>query len=236
MTHQISVLCPTRGRPELFKRMVSSAYQTGTGDFEVLAYIDDDDDTADEYAVVDGVTRRMGPSNGVGVAWNTLARQANGDVLMLANDDLVFTTPDWDRKIMEAIDYSPWSDSVYVAWAPDGAPNPHARCTFPFVPSLWIDILGELVPEIFHFLYHDTWIHEVGRFMDRLIIVEGVEIEHQHFSNKKAPYDDTYRRHREGKDNQAKRREDKTLFAKTSDMRKDWAARLTRPRNFGAGA
>lgn len=220
----ISVLCPTRERPVIFKRMVESAINNGDDNFEILAYIDDDDTTV--YPMnCNHVDFFHGPSYGVGRAWNHLAANSNGDVLMLANDDLVFRTKHWDTIILERIEQH-YKNRMYVCWANDGSGNSAKRCTFPFVPRAWIKAVKLFVPEIFHFLYHDTWIHNVGKSLGNLLYLDDVLIEHKHFAFNKAEYDATYKRHRIGKDNQRKRREDENMFRKTAQLREQWAVLL----------
>lgn len=227
-TDMISVLCPTRERPELFTRMVDSALMTGGKNFELLAYVDDDDPKLGEYARLDldGVKLIAGLPDGVGKAWNRLAREAKGNLLMMANDDLVFRTDGWDERLMTAIDSRGLSDGVFVAWANDGAPGCGRRCAFPIVSRRWVEIIGQFAPECFNFLYHDTWVHDVGRLVDRLIYVPDVLIEHKHFSFKKADYDATYRRHREGRENKAKRKQDEQTYKNSRRLREQWAQLL----------
>lgn len=231
MIDKISILCPTRERPELFKRMMNSISVTSVGSCEVLVYIDDDDPCIQEYRTVRHEFESLckfylGSSNGVGRAWNVLAKEATGSLLMLANDDLVFRTEGWDAKIIQAINDNGLNEQMFVAWADDGMPDSNKRCTFPIVPVEWLKAVGSLVPEIFHFLYHDTWIESVGQDLGRTLYMKHVMIEHCHFTFKKAAYDATYQRHRVGSENVRKRREDKAMFTKTKHLREQWAQML----------
>ena len=45
----ISISCPSRGRPELAKRMIDTAYETAASDIQFLIYLNDDDPMLDEY-------------------------------------------------------------------------------------------------------------------------------------------------------------------------------------------
>lgn len=251
--NSISVLCPTRGRPELFKRMVESAInkgaiinESGMTRVRIYAYVDENDPTVDEYlrlrvplytGVKDGyrecamveiekdhrIDIIVGPSNGVGVAWNILANKADGDLLMMANDDLVFKTPSWDKIIIDTIisDGRAAEDGIFVAWADDGAPSPNKRCAFPIIHRRWYETLGYFTPECFNFLWHDTWIHNIGKTLDRCIHIPDVLIEHRHFSFKKAAFDKTYERHRVGAEASKKRVADRDMFARTTKKRID---------------
>lgn len=226
MKSKISILCPSRGRPEIFERMVNSIVNNGTGRSEILVYLDEDDPQRSAYplTLVDEVV--TGPSRGLGKIWNQLARFAKGDLLMMANDDLVFITKEWDRRIIETINETAPRDDIFVAWADDGAPNSAGRCTFPIVSRSWFEVLGYLAPECFHFLWHDTWVGDIGKRLGRTMFIADVLIEHRHYAFKKANYDETYRRHRTGIENAAKRKEDKLTFKQTSDERQRDAERL----------
>ena len=45
----ISFCCPSRGRPELAKRLVDTATATQKYDTEFLFYLNDDDETLEQY-------------------------------------------------------------------------------------------------------------------------------------------------------------------------------------------
>jgi len=205
--------------------MVESAHEHGVGDFEIFAYLDDDDPTWDKYSgKINGVCKvdwHVDPPLSVGKAWNKLAADCRGDYLFMANDDLVFHTPEWDRLLQEA----PLpSDGIFVAWANDawandGRSQSRTKCCFPYVSRAWYECLGYLAPECFHFLWHDTWVWDVGRRLDRLFHIDHVLIEHRHFTCHKAKYDATYRRHREGSAAVSKRHQDQRMFERTADQR-----------------
>ena len=45
----ISISCPSRGRPELAKRMIETALDTAENEVEFLIYLNDDDPTLEQY-------------------------------------------------------------------------------------------------------------------------------------------------------------------------------------------
>lgn len=208
----VSLLCPTRKRPAELERMIRSAVKTAIGSIEILVYVDDDDPT--RHLDIAPAIKFVGPSNGVGRAWNHLAMRATGARLMMANDDLVFETIGWDHELLSR---EP-ADRIYVAWFNDGSMKPE-RCAFPIVSRRWYEALGYFVPECFHFLWHDAWVWDVGRRLRRELPILSVLVEHHHFAFKKAEYDETYRRHRVGPDNQRKRREDEATFIAMAEQR-----------------
>ena len=81
---KISILCPTRQRPNIFIRMVNSALGNSNGQCEILAYIDNDDSSIYPEARPD-VKFMHGPSNGVGWAWNALAKKSTGEIHVSLN-------------------------------------------------------------------------------------------------------------------------------------------------------
>lgn len=197
--------------------MRRTAIATADTMIEVLFYVDVDDPLRGDYATLEPI---VGPSDGVGKAWNRLATVAKGDLLMMGNDDLRFETRGWDQAILEAIDRSGFGrDGLFVAWANDGSPKAATNCTFPIVSRLWYEVLGYFTPECFHFLWHDTWIRDLGQRLGRLIYVPQALIEHRHFSFGKSMMDNTSKRHRMAPDSSRKRREDETMFCRTAGDR-----------------
>ena len=228
---KISVLCPSRGRPEIFLRMAKSARAMGTGRHEILLYLDRDDPVASQYTVsappdnlIDKVL--MGAPVTVGRAWNQIAKESHGDFLMMANDDLVFVTEKWDQRIGEWLEVNGPEDEIFVAHVDDGASNPDSRCAFPIISRRWYECLEYFTPEYFHFLYHDTWIADIGKRLKRFLYISDVLIEHRHFAFKKSPCDQTYQRHRVGQVNAKKRQEDQRLFNELAGIRERDAGHL----------
>lgn len=226
----VSILCPTRGRPELAQRMVDSALGTAQDGVEIWLYVDPDEPDMSGYGHIHGAEVWHGDvSRGVGAAWNILARASSGSVMMMGNDDLVFHTAGWDRKIKEALHScsnvskentnSPHAQPLRLVWVDDGSGRASSCCAFPIIPRRWMDIVGYFTPECFHFLWHDTYVHDVAKRADLCQYIPDVLIEHCHFSFGKAEKDETYERHRQGPENARKRKEDKATFGRTRLLR-----------------
>jgi hypothetical protein len=97
----ISILCPTRGRPDQFARMVDSALDLAARPeaVEVVAYFDNDDPAgyqAGRYRAV------RGPRILLSEAWNECRGAAAGPIYMHAGDDLIFRTRGWDGLVRDA--------------------------------------------------------------------------------------------------------------------------------------
>lgn len=195
----ISILTPTRGRPELLQQMVASA------DAEHLLYMDDDD----PQEVPDGCRAFIGPRVRLGIAWNTLARNATGGYLMMGNDDLVFHGP-WRERLEEEVK----PHELKVACFNDGI-NEGRHFAFPIVTRAWYEKMGSFTAEIFNFGYHDTWIFDIAKKMDACVYIGDILVEHLHPTTGKRPVDQTFReRNWSG---------DRELFEYTDPVRQDLA-------------
>jgi hypothetical protein len=92
----VSLLVPTRGRPDQIASMWASACATASrpNDLELVIYVDDDDPTV--LPDLGDATIIHGPRIVLSDCWNKCAAAATGDILWLGNDDVLFRTPGWD--------------------------------------------------------------------------------------------------------------------------------------------
>lgn len=227
---KISILTPTRNRPNNCERFIKSIYNTcaNRNSVELLFYVDDDDPALDTYLSLDKHCQTeysdfyriqfiKGEPKSVSISWNDLASKCFGDVLIMGNDDLVYATDGWDYLLEQELKKFD-KDNVYVAWMEDGI-NGEAHCAFPIVSREWYECLGRFTPGCFHFGYNDTWIFDVGKMLDRTHFMPHIKAEHLHFS-KGAPMDDTYARNRTQEKGNLYAK-DKVLFNKTRNIRLD---------------
>lgn len=184
----ISVLCPTRGRPELLQRSLGSLlYQADHSELvEVLIATDRDDPTVlDTYERISGagvrVTEfpaRLGYKR-LHEYVNALAATARGRWLLNWNDDAVMQTDGWDSVIM--------AQEPGVLWL--GSNETQTGCNiFPAWPRAWTDAMGHvsLSPHC------DTWMQEVGSLVGRQWEVP-VRVTHDNPRLTGRPEDLTYR-------------------------------------------
>lgn len=156
----ISVLCPSRGRPELLARSLKSLLDTASDpqDVEVLVRIDTDDPTSDRYwlTLLDCGSFRMFAGESFGytgqhIYTNALAGAARGDWLMNWNDDALMLTEGWDEVVRR-------HDGRFelLAFA-----HNHGEDYDPFVcvPHRWFDTCGHLSLDC----RLDTWMGQVAR-------------------------------------------------------------------------
>jgi glycosyltransferase involved in cell wall biosynthesis len=240
---RISILTPTRNRPNNCERFIKSIYNTAweRGGIELLFYVDKDDPAVEaykdlerhcktEYIGLYNVRFIIGEPQSVSISWNDLAKECTGDVLIMGNDDLVYRTPGWDQTLeKELVQYE--EDKIYVAWFEDKI-NGENHCAFPMVSKEWYKCLGRFTPGCFNFGYNDTWIFEVGKMLDRCHFIPSVVVEHLHFSQGKSEMDDTYARNRTQEKGNLYAR-DKVIFNKTRAVRQDDRDKLRRLIDIG---
>jgi hypothetical protein len=151
----ITVLCPSRGNPALLYRSVQSLRSTATGDLQVLAAIDPDE--AALYAAADaypGTEFWIAPErygyDRLHVYYQRLAPLAQGDWLLIWNDDATMMTLGWDAEIMAL------PREVFVA----DVRSPHyPLCCFPAVRREAVEALGKFSTDTPHV---DTFWGDIG--------------------------------------------------------------------------
>ena len=166
MSKVISILTPTRQRPNRLSEFVMSVYQhTEEKDrVEMLMYVDRDDPTKDQYMdfllhckseFPDFLRVHMifDEPKSVSKSWNDLYARSVGDIIIMGNDDLLYRTPSWDRMV--ELESNIFNDDIYCMWMDDRI-NRESHCAFPIVSRKWCETLGYFTPGVFHFGYNDT--------------------------------------------------------------------------------
>lgn len=184
----ISLLVPTRGRPEGFARMVRSAIDTAWSPdrVEVVAYQDADDQ---RYAEGWSDQTIVGERIVLSEMWNRCAEAARGNILMQCADDLVFRSEGWDAHIAKAFDAC--SDRIIFVHGDDGNQGDKLG-THGFLHRRWVDVLGYFVPPYFSSDYNDVWLTEVADALKRRVYVPEVFTDHLHYSFGKGVVDRTH--------------------------------------------
>ena len=168
----ISLLCPSRGRPELAKRLVDSALATAKTDIEILLYLNEDDPCLEEYQrLIDPKYIEIGPDRSPAYSWNLLADQAKHDIFFLLGDDVEFITQDWDQLTINH--FNKFKDKLACIYPLHTTGKRHKNPHF-CVHRNWKDILGYFVPPQFWHWYVDTWTREVAQKIDRYVLMEDV--------------------------------------------------------------
>jgi len=187
----ISVLVPTRNRPQNVRRLVDSALETAETDVEFVFYVDEDDDSAvDVIRSYEQTQIVSGPRVVLSETWNECWTYARHDVGMHCGDDIVFRTSGWDTRVLEVFDQYP--DKIVFVHGRDGYQDRRVG-THGFLHQNWVDAVGYFVPPYFSSDYNDLWITEVADVLGRRVYLADVYTEHMHPVIGKGEWDQTHR-------------------------------------------
>ena len=191
---KISILCPTRERPEQVIRLIESILKNAKNPelIEILFYIDQDDATfpnLDKFG--DTVNVYQGPRTWISNAQNFLYSNCHGDIIMTAADDMVFRTAGWDSVVVATFESIP--DKIALVYGNDLGTHAGKIATHGFFHRNWVETLGTWVQPGRGSLW-DLWSTENARVLGRLIYLEELIIEHVHYRQSKvgAEFDKTY--------------------------------------------
>lgn len=150
----IAILCPTRNRSKLFQRMTGSIKNTANSNIHIFSGSNGADDYVNTQFPVDAPTCWM---------WNRLAELAldhtEAKLFMLGADDIIFTTPCWDRALLDH--YNALENKIHVyalrdSRDPDGTPHP-------IVTREYIEAMGYFLPPIFLHWFVDSWTVDIAK-------------------------------------------------------------------------
>jgi glycosyltransferase involved in cell wall biosynthesis len=154
----ISVLLPSRGRPDSLLRSIDSLRSAAArpNELEILVASDLDDPQTAEVASKAGarsITMERVGYAGLHHYVNELAMAAQGDWLALWNDDAYMETPNWDELVSA---HEPGCPQV-LSLASTG--QDHSPSCFPIISRALLRVLGcfSLSPHC------DTWVEVIGR-------------------------------------------------------------------------
>ena len=195
----ISFSCPSRGRPDLAKRLVDTATETQKGQTEFLFYLNDDDEKLEEYKdLLDEKHYTIGPNQSTCYSWNLMCDKASHDIVMLMGDDVQVKTKDWEQLIVEQFDK--YEDKILMVVPSDGRrkgtknlgnevklwedkPLPAAHFA---VHKNWTNTLGYLAPAFFWHWNVDTYTQKVARKLNRCLYLPTVEFKAKKIINDNA--------------------------------------------------
>lgn len=187
---KISLLLPTRERPEQFKRFYHSAMDTADkpGRIEVAIYVDDDDNSYDGIDFYN-LKKVRGERIVLSEMWNKCWDVATGDIFGHMGDDIVFRTEGWDSAIEEAINARP--GKICFVWCNDVSPESQRNefGTHGFVHRNWTNIIQRFVPPYYASDYNDTHFNDVARALGVGTYLHNHITEHMHYSLGKAEKD-----------------------------------------------
>ncbi len=192
----IAILCPTRARPKLFKRMIDSALATANNPKNIGFYvaIRDEDRAVYTQEILHKVRHRHLMPDGMPTShkWNALAEHAYKDgntLFMLAADDIVFTTPCWDKALLEHYNGLGQKAHVYSFLdSRDAYGTPH-----PIITKEYIDAMGYFLPPIFLHWFVDSWTVSIAQANNAFTHLKDYLLVHDK-SNDRGNGDETHNR------------------------------------------
>lgn len=166
----IHLICPSRGRPDLAKRMWESALKTATHPEQLSLHLGVHDYETYKYQVT---FNQAGLSRGVTYYevkdWSTvystntiathLLSDLNAKLFIVACDDTIFSTAGWDKALIDH--YQALESKVHVyalqdSRSADGTPHP-------IVTREYIQAMGYLFTPIFLHWFVDTWLAGIAK-------------------------------------------------------------------------
>ncbi len=166
----ISVLCPSRSRPVLAKRMVDSVLKNPGCDVEVILYLNKDDPLLTDY--LDNIKNAriiVGPDQSTSYSWNLMAPQSKYDIMMLMGDDAIIDTDNWGHLVIQ--EFAKVPDKILMV-APKAGSLGRSKCPHFFLHKNWMNALGYFLPPHFHHHYVDHWIRDVAMSIRRYVHLE----------------------------------------------------------------
>lgn len=188
----ISLLLPSRGRPDSLLRMVRSANQTADDpdDIEFIVILDIDGGAYQTFASITNLKFFSTERTLLSKYWNMAYEQAVGPIYMHCADDIVFHTKGWDTKVKDA--FRQYPDRIVLVYGDDGDPNEEKNFgTHSFLHKNWVDALGYFVPPYFSSDFNDTWLNELADAIGRKVKID-IFTEHMHFAFRKGELDLTH--------------------------------------------
>lgn len=185
----ISVVCPTRNRPEWLRRLWQSAKDTASVMPEFCTYIDDDDTFSVPICKELGIKYRQGPPKVYTQNYNEAYVLATGSIAFDVADDFIFREKNWDLKVIAEFDKT--DDKLIFVHGFDGTEGAENATHF-FVHRRWVETLGYLFPPYFRWANADVWMTRVAKLIGRQVYLPITLAEHMHLCQGKALADKTY--------------------------------------------
>ena len=194
------MICATRSRPDMTKKMIKSWKDTQSGLSDMVIMLDDDDPELDKYDVegvfkeVTDTARKMVREGGCGIKFPRGSAQLNQKAYEmypdykyygLVGDDTIFRTKDWDKIVIDR--FKEVGDFGMIYGDDLGCHKP----VMPFITANLIKLVGYLVPPKFIHMRIDRIWWDITKYSNNIHSVP-IVMEHMHPHWGKGEYDDTY--------------------------------------------
>ena len=194
----ISVLLPTRKRPDKLKRLVKSLHDMSNNLPEIVVYVDDDDqETIDKATelnlklVVGSRLDCLSDTWSLSDMWNKCYAHSTGDIVVTCGDDVVFLTPSWDVMVESC--FAKYPDKIIMVYGDivfgDEARPSHNH---PIIHRRSVEAVGYFSPPYPPFTGNDFWWRDVFTYLNRICHVHFI-MDHLHYTVDKSEFDETYK-------------------------------------------
>jgi len=185
---EMTILVPSRGRPENIIRLMDAWSATTTQDTRLLVLVDDDDSKLDDYLSIPNIDIRVGPRIRIGGTLNVVAPEMalTSRNIGFMGDDHLPRTKGWDETFINELDRI----KVGVVYGNDLAHGAGLATSVTMTSNI-VNTLGYIcVPGSIHLFLDNFWM-ELGRGTN-ITYFDNVIIEHIHPNFQKALSDNTY--------------------------------------------
>ena len=190
----ISLLIPTRDRPNNVRRTINSVKETASRPelVEMLFYVDSDDQTFPFEVLGKNIRIVRGPRMWLSVLQNILYANSLGEIIMYTGDDVVYETRGWDEEVRNTINSE--RDKLVLVYGNDSATHGENIAIHGFLHRNWIEATGTWVAPGRGVPY-DLWHTDVARKIGRLRYLPDVKFSHVHYRQGEglAEFDETYK-------------------------------------------
>ncbi len=175
----ISMLCPSRGRPRAAKELLENFRKTILGEQQLLFLCDFDDNSVDDYPPRETLlAARMGPVQTL----NHWAKDITSRYVGFMGDDSRFATHGWDRITTDALD----AIGGGIAWFDDTtSANPWASTVV--MDTRIVKALGYMIPPTLQRGWFDVLWMNLAEVSMRAVPLREVQVPHDNHDSKVAP-------------------------------------------------
>lgn len=193
---KISVIHPSKGRPEMAIKTIEKWLEYADGDIEYLLSLDNEDANwyigFTQQLYMEGKIKYIFNKTTTAIsAINEAAKHATGDLFVVISDDFI-CPKHWNTKLIQRIQYD-WDTQIFL-----GRKDFLVKTKDGLQPTLiTLPILDRTYYNRFGYIYHPDYLHmfsdqemtAVGHMLGRVINVD-MTFEHWHYSTGKSPKDE----------------------------------------------
>ena len=178
----ISVVHPSKGRPQRARKSYDVLKSRATAPFEYIISLHDDDPKLDQYLeLFKGVKMNVGSARSLCDNAQKGLKDAHGYILMIFSDDFEAMPPGWDQSINRVTKGKEFFNlKVY-----DGIHK--WICTIPIVDRKLYEFLGHIYNPEYRHMFADTELSAIGDLLQVTLYHNEIKFQHNQFTLKNNP-------------------------------------------------